>query len=247
MAACRWAPWLVASVWLAMIGVHGATGFAVSGPVRGLRLSSTFRCSHTKSLPRMNLQQENQAKEELGDNVPYVVQQKQSKNIVGRVGEFAVQSVFSSDYYVGTKQFHLGVPLPREYPDWYPSALKVPELAYEAADRLVDAGLIGKGSKESTYAIRFGLFREEISPEAECEPCEAARRLELQQAAAQDLVSIDAAERERRLKSGYALLPVSAVLGTLAVLNDVGPPGRFAAAFIAVLGVGYIESGKTGL
>jgi hypothetical protein len=190
--------------------------------------------------------QEAEKNEETTNLMPSNVQQGE-KDSVGRLADFAVRTVFTSDYYIGTEKLHVGVPLPKDYPVWYPSALKLPSLVYTAADKLVETGLIKKGAEGSTYAIRYGLLREEISGNIQCDSCEAEKRQQNLQNAAAELVNIDYDERQRRLAVGYAALPVSAALSVLAILNDVGPAGRFAAIFIGILGAGYIESGKTGL
>ena len=94
-----------------------------------------------------------------------------------------------------------------------------------------------------------GVMRGEVSvvPDHKCESCELEKRKQLEQEAAQSLVNIGDAERSRRTTTGYAILATSTLAGYLALDFDGGPLARFPAAFLAVLGYAFIESGKNGL
>jgi hypothetical protein len=94
-----------------------------------------------------------------------------------------------------------------------------------------------------------GVMRGEVSvvPDHKCESCELEKRKQLEQEAAQSLINIGDAERSRRTTTGYAILATSTLAGYLAVDFDGGPVARFPAAFLAVLGYAFIESGNKGL
>ena len=92
-------------------------------------------------------------------------------------------------------------------------------------------------------------MRGEVSvvPDDKCKPCELEKRKQLEREAAQSLVNIGEAERSRRTTTGCAILATSTLAGYLALDLEVGPLARFPAAFLAVLGYAFIESGKNGL
>merc|ERR1711990_759335 len=165
--------------------------------------------------------------------------------------EFVIGSTFSSRLYVGGKELHVALPLPRphDYPTWFPAILRLPQAVYDAAERGLDEGWITKAEDDSVFAIKYGVLRSEVRPlpDEDCEPCQRAKRMELEAAAARDLVNIDRNERSRRINTGYAGLAVSSVLAYLAIDLDGGPLARFPAAFLAVLAYAFVESGKTGL
>ena len=165
--------------------------------------------------------------------------------------EFVIGTTFKSRLYVGSPQLHVAVPLPRPdtYPDWIPGLLRLPKGVYDWVDKGVDDGWIKRAPEDCVFEIKYGVLRGEVSivPDEKCEPCELEKRKQLEQDAARDLVNIGANERTRRMNAGYTILATSSLAAYLAIDLDGGPLFRFPAAFLAVLGYAFIESGKNGL
>ena len=165
--------------------------------------------------------------------------------------EFVIGSTFKSPLYVGSADLHMAVPLPPPdtYPQWLPAFMKLPQAAYDYAERGVEEGWIKRTAADQVFEIKYGVLRGEVNvlPDSECEPCELAKRKELEKTAASELVNIGEAERSRRSRTGYAVMASSIFAACLAVELDGGPWARFPAGFLAVLGFAFVESGKNGL
>ena len=163
--------------------------------------------------------------------------------------EFVIGTTFQSPLYVGSSDLHMAVPLPAKdaYPEWFPNWGRLPQAAYDYADRGVEEGWIKRAPADQVFEIKYGVMRGEVQvlPDSECAPCELEKRKQLEQSAAADLVNIGEAERSRRTKTGYAVLASSVLAAYLAV--DAGPAFRFPVGFLAVLGYAFVESGKNGL
>lgn len=165
--------------------------------------------------------------------------------------EFVIGSTFKSPLYVGSADLHMAIPLPPPdtYPQWLPAFLKLPQAAYDYAERGVEEGWIKRADADQVFEIKYGVLRGEINvlPDSECEACELAKRKELEKSAASELVNIGEAERSRRSRTGYVIMASSIFAAYLAVDLDGGPWVRFPVGFLAVLGYAFVESGKNGL
>ena len=101
--------------------------------------------------------------------------------------QFAIQSLFKSKYYLGGDELHLPLPIPEEYPAWFPMALRLPPAARRAADWAADQGfLVRRSAPEARFTLKYGLLRGKLlapaadtalaSDAAACAPC-AARQV----------------------------------------------------------------------
>ncbi len=120
-------------------------------------------------------------------------------NLVDKVADFAITSLFKSSFYVGSEELHLPLPLPEEYPAWFPASLRMPSFMYKLADAGVEAGVIKRTSTDDTFAIRFGLLRSIASKKQQTiNAFDQTSARKLQQQAAAKLQNIGSDERYRR-------------------------------------------------
>lgn len=75
--------------------------------------------------------------------------------------EFVIGTTFQSPLYVGSSDLHMAVPLPAKdaYPEWFPNWGRLPQAAYDYADRGVEEGWIKRAPADHVFEIKYGVMR----------------------------------------------------------------------------------------
>jgi hypothetical protein len=117
-------------------------------------------------------------------------------------------------------------------------------VASNITDFAAKNNLIKTASPGDRFTMKYGVLRGKLAPTDLASPADS----EAGGAARPDeLTNINAAERDRRTRAGYALAALAAAASSLADAAGAPPPTRLAAALPLALGWAFFESGRTGL
>ncbi len=191
-------------------------------------------------------------------SLPETVTETESKTesqVEPDIFDFAISTIFTSPYYLGSDELHLPVPAlnTRNVPRWMPNSVK--NLGVVTSNMTAFAAkynLIRTANPGDRFTMKYGVLRGKLAPtppDQSCVPCTAAASAAKAASTAEptDLTNINAEERGRRIRAGYILAAVAAAASSFADAAGAPPPTRLAAALPLALGWAFFESGRTGL
>jgi hypothetical protein len=184
------------------------------------------------------------------ESMPETVSKSKSKTEPD-ILDFAISTIFTSPYYLGSDELHVPVPTldTGNIPLWMPNSVKsLGVIALNMTAFAAKYNLIRTANPGDRFTMKYGVLRGKLAPRnanSSCVPCAAAAAAA--QAGPTDLTNINAEERGRRIRAGYVLTAMAATASSLADAAGAPPPTRLAAALPLALGWAFFESGRTGL